>query len=148
MYTLYNVLPHAMTLRRSAACTTLDVVLRQQMWDMPTQTTGVAKKLGKKIARERVARELTQEQLAEMLGVEQETISRFERGLTLPPLPRLIQLADVFDVPLDALLRGTTNRSADEAADIADMLTKLGESDRELIRRWVTEMCERLSRKR
>ncbi|CPF97874.1 DNA-binding protein [Burkholderia pseudomallei] len=115
---------------------------------MATQTAGVAKKLGKKIARERVARELTQERLAEMLGVEQETISRFERGLTLPPLPRLIQLADVFELPLEVLLRGTTNRTADEAADIADMLAKLGDSDRDLIRRWVAEMCERLSRKR
>ncbi|WP_122834070.1 helix-turn-helix domain-containing protein [Burkholderia pseudomallei] len=115
---------------------------------MATETTGVARKLGKRIARERVARDFTQEQLAEMLGVEQETISRFERGLTLPPLPRLIQLADIFNVPIEVLLRGTTNRTADEAADIANMLTKLGDSDRDLIRRWVAEMCERLSRKR
>ncbi|TDG05128.1 XRE family transcriptional regulator [Paraburkholderia guartelaensis] len=115
---------------------------------MATQTEKVAKKVGKAIAQERLARELTQERLAEMLGVEQETISRFERGLTLPPLPRLIQLADIFGLPLDALLRGTTNRAADEAADIAGMLTKLGDADRDFVRRWVTEMCERLSKKR
>ncbi|CAN0622876.1 protein of unknown function [Burkholderia multivorans] len=82
-----------------------------------------------------------------MLGVEQETISRFERGLTLPPLPRLIQLADIFELPLEVLLRGTTNRAADEASDITEMLTKLGDSDRDFVRRWVTEMCERLARK-
>ncbi|MCL4667856.1 helix-turn-helix domain-containing protein [Burkholderia pseudomallei] len=111
---------------------------------MTKQTTGIANKLGKAIARERTAREFTQEQLAEMLGVEQETISRFERGLTLPPLPRLIQLADIFEVPLEALLRGTTNRAADEAADIARLLTKLDDDGRDFVRRWVTEMCERL----
>lgn len=111
---------------------------------MAKQTTGIANKLGKAIARERTARQLTQEQLAEMLGVEQETISRFERGLTLPPLMRLIQLADIFEVPVEALLRGTTNRAVDEAADIARLLTELDDDGRDFVRRWVTEMCERL----
>lgn len=115
---------------------------------MATQTAKVAKKVGRAIARERLVRDLTQERLAELLGVEQETISRFERGLTLPPLPRLIQLADIFELPLEALLRGTTNRAADEAADIAGMLAKLGDGDRDFVRRWVTEMCDRLPRKR
>lgn len=105
---------------------------------------GIANRIGRAIARERVARELTQEQLAEQLGVEQETVSRFERGLTLPPLQRLIQLADVFDLPLEALLRGTTNRAADEAAEITLMLAKLDDDGRDFVRRWVAEMCERL----
>ncbi|CAJ0730528.1 MAG: helix-turn-helix transcriptional regulator [Ralstonia sp.] len=108
----------------------------------------VANRLGKAIARERMARELTQEQLAELLGVEQETISRFERGSTLPPLPRLIQLADVFNVPLESLLRTTTGRPADEAVDISKMLAKLDGDGRDFVRRWVTEMCEKLARKR
>ncbi|WP_454808324.1 helix-turn-helix domain-containing protein [Paraburkholderia fungorum] len=108
---------------------------------------GIANRIGRAIARERTARELTQEQLAEHLGVEQETISRFERGLTLPPLQRLIQLADIFDLPLEALLRGTTNRAADEAADIVQMLGRLDDDGRDFVRRWVAEMCERLPKK-
>lgn len=115
---------------------------------MATQTIAIAKKVGRAIARERAVRELTQEKLAELLGVEQETISRFERGLTLPPLQRLIQLADIFEVPLEALLRGTTNRTEDEAADIARMLTNLDDDGRDFVRRWVTEMCERLPHRR
>ena len=91
---------------------------------------GIANRIGRAIARERAARDLTQEQLAEQLGVEQETVSRFERGLTLPPLQRLIQLADIFDLPLETLLRGTTNRPADEAADIAQMLERLDDDGR------------------
>ncbi|MFM0179039.1 helix-turn-helix transcriptional regulator [Paraburkholderia aspalathi] len=109
---------------------------------------GIANRIGRAIARERAARELTQEQLAEQLGVEQETISRFERGTTLPPLQRLIQLADIFDLPLEALLRGTTNRAADEAADITQMLGRLDDDGRDFVRRWVTEMCERLPHRR
>lgn len=115
---------------------------------MAKRTAGIGDRLGKAIAKERLARELTQEQLAEMLGVEQETISRFERGLTLPPLPRLIQIADIFEVSLEVLLRGTTNRAADEAADIARLLSKLDDDGRDFVRRWVTEMCERLPFKR
>lgn len=79
-----------------------------------------------------------------MLGVERETISRFERGLTLPPLQRLIQLADIFAISKEALLRGTTNRAEDEAADIAQMLAQPDDGGRDFVRRWVTEMCERL----
>jgi transcriptional regulator with XRE-family HTH domain len=115
---------------------------------MATETAGVAKKLGRTIARERIARKLTQEQLAEKLHVEQETISRFERGLNLPPLTRLIDLANIFKLPLEVLLRGTTEREEDEAADIAAMLRKLGEHDRDFVRRWVHEMCEQLARKK
>jgi len=76
-------------------------------------TSTVEERLGKAIARERTALGLTQEELAQAIGVQQETISQFERGAVLPPLQRLIQLADVFDIPLDNLVRGTTNRRLD-----------------------------------
>ncbi|MBN3831575.1 MULTISPECIES: helix-turn-helix domain-containing protein [Burkholderia] len=115
---------------------------------MARQSAGIPERLGKAIARERMARGLTQEQLAEIIGVEQETVSRFERGATLPPLPRLIQLADYFDVPLESLLRANSNRIADEATDIAEMLSKLDSPNRDFVRRWVTEMCERLAKRK
>ncbi|MFM0553580.1 helix-turn-helix transcriptional regulator [Paraburkholderia sediminicola] len=109
---------------------------------------GVAGRIGQAILRERTARELTQEQLAELVGVEQETISRFERGLVLPPLPRLIRLADIFELSLEALLRGTTNRTEDVASDIAQMLGQLDDDGRDFVRSWVAEMCERLPHRR
>ncbi|WP_322005603.1 helix-turn-helix domain-containing protein [Paraburkholderia tropica] len=104
-------------------------------------------RLGKAIARERSALGLTQEELAQAIGVQQETISRFERGVVLPPLQRLIQLADVFDIPLDGLVRGTTNRASDDGLEITTALKKLTPENREFIRRWVIEMCEQLSHK-
>ena len=115
---------------------------------MVRQPAGIPERLGKAIARERTARGLTQEQLAEIIGVEQETVSRFERGATLPPLPRLIQLADFFGVPLDALLRANSNRIADEATDIAAMLSRLDEQNRDFVRRWVAEICEKLAKRK
>lgn len=115
---------------------------------MSRQSAHIPKRLGQSIARERAARGLTQEQLAEAIGVEQETISRFERGATLPPLSRLIQLADFFDIPLEALLRSYSSRLLDEAADIAAMLAKLDPDNREFVRRWMTEMCGKLAKRR
>jgi transcriptional regulator with XRE-family HTH domain len=107
-----------------------------------------AKRLGRLLATKRLAKQLTQEQLAERLGVEQETISRFERGATLPPLARLLEIADVLDVALDELVRSTSHRLPDQAADITVMLESLDEENREWIRTWVSEMCRKLTAKR
>lgn len=115
---------------------------------MARRPAGIGERIGKSIARERAARGLTQEQLAEIIGVEQETVSRFERGATLPPLTRLIQLADYFEVPLESLLRAGSSRVTDEASDIASMLSKLDGQNRDFVRRWVAEMCEKLAKRK
>ena len=104
-----------------------------------------AKRIGKALAKQCIARSLTQEQVAAQLGVEQETISRFERGATLPPLLRLIDLAEIFDVPLDALVRAGSARSIDQAIDLAGALNTLSEEDRVWVLGWVTEMCTKLA---
>lgn len=107
-----------------------------------------SKRLGRSIADHRRLRGLTQEQVAERLGVEQETISRFERGATLPPLNRLLDLTEVLGVSLDAVLAGGPARQTDQASDIAARLSQLCEEDREWVRRWVVDLCQRLARHR
>jgi transcriptional regulator with XRE-family HTH domain len=104
-----------------------------------------AQRIGKALAKQRMAKNLTQEQVAARLGVEQETISRFERGVTLPPLLRLIDLAEIFEVPLDALVRAGSARSLDQAIDLTAALNSLSEDDRVWVYSWVTEMCAKLS---
>ena len=52
------------------------------------------------LRRARLAKEWTQEELAERMSVAWETISNFERGATIPSLRRLIRLADVLDIDL------------------------------------------------
>src|SRR5471032_1232077 len=127
--------------------TTIHVVTHHGMWNMVTarQEGQFAKRIGKALAKQRIARNLTQEQVAALIGVEQETISRFERGATLPPLLRLIDLAEIFDVPLDALVRAGSARSLDQAIDLAAALNALSEDDRVWVHGWVTEMCAKLS---
>ncbi len=50
---------------------------------------------------------LTQQELAEKLGVTNRTISKWETGETFPETAQLVPLADVFHVTVDELLRGT-----------------------------------------
>lgn len=47
---------------------------------------------------------LTQEQLAEAVGVSVAAVSKWEQGQSLPEIPMLIELADFFDCSVDALL--------------------------------------------
>ena len=53
--------------------------------------------------------DLTQEQVAEMLGVKQTTYSKYELGKILVPIDILIRLADFYQVSLDYLV-GRSNR--------------------------------------
>ena len=52
----------------------------------------------------RKARNLTQEQLAEALGVTAGAVYKWEARLSLPELPMLVQMADFFDTSVDALI--------------------------------------------
>ena len=51
----------------------------------------------------RELRGMTQEQLAEMVGVDPSAISNYERGVIRPPVARLDQIRTALDVPLDSL---------------------------------------------
>lgn len=111
---------------------------------MAVDTAELRKRIGRAIAQARLQRGLTQEQVAERLGVEQETISRFERGAVLPPLGRLAELSDLLSVPMAQFVQAGSTRLADQAQEVADQMAGLTPSDRELVRRWVGEMCVRL----
>jgi transcriptional regulator with XRE-family HTH domain len=104
----------------------------------------LALKMGHAIAVRRQQKQLTQADLAELIGVEQETISRFERGATLPPLGRLSDIADALSCPLEDLLRNGSPRLEDRAQGIARVLEKLAESDRRLVGDIVEQLCARL----
>ncbi|MGM9618554.1 MAG: helix-turn-helix transcriptional regulator [Oscillospiraceae bacterium] len=49
---------------------------------------------------------LSQEQLAERLGVSRQTVSKWETGASTPDLPKLLALSECFGVSLDELAAG------------------------------------------
>lgn len=104
-----------------------------------------SRNLGRAIAEARRAKGLTQEKLADVIGVEQESISRLERGVTLPSLSRLLSIAEVLDVPIDSLIRTNSGRAIDQAQDLVAKLNGLSGEDRAWVRRWVEEMCSKLA---
>jgi len=63
-------------------------------------------KIGKYIAENRKKKNLTQEQLAEKLGVTSKTISRWENGNYMPDIALLKPLSEELDVTLNDLLSG------------------------------------------
>src|SRR4051794_34836297 len=80
----------------------------------------VNKRIGRRVAECRKAAGLSQERLAEKLGVTPETVSRLERRANLPPVERLQEIAAAIDVELHDLLRfgpPGRNNERDQAMD-------------------------------
>ena len=71
---------------------------------------------------------LTQEQLAEAMGVSVAAVSKWEQGQSLPEIPMLMELADFFDLSVDALL-GYRLRSNDRKS-VSERLKVLRREDR------------------
>lgn len=59
----------------------------------------------KKIKDLRIAMNITQQKLAEMLGVKQSTVGMWEIGARRPKTDLLIKLASVFNCSIDELLK-------------------------------------------
>lgn len=75
------------------------------------------KKIGKFIAENRKANDMTQKALAEKLGVSDKTVSRWENGNYMPDLSMLQPLSEILDISLNELLSG-------ERIEIADIVEK------------------------
>ncbi len=63
------------------------------------------KTLGKKISEYRKLHGLTQEELAIKLNVTAQSVSKWENDLSIPDLPILIELSELFHVSLDELVK-------------------------------------------
>ena len=59
-----------------------------------------------KLKQARLAANLTQEELAEKVGVSRQTVSNWENGRNYPDIVSIIVLSDVYDITLDSLLKG------------------------------------------
>jgi len=106
----------------------------------------MAESVGRAIARQRVRSGLTQEEVAEWLGVGNEAVSRIERGVVMPNIVRLAEFASIFNCDMVELLAETSPFPGDQANRIKQLLEPLEVSDREMILEWVAHWAARLSR--
>ena len=63
--------------------------------------------LGERIYQERTARRLSQTELAEMLEVSRQSVSKWETNTSVPDLDKLVRMCELFEVSMDSLVRGT-----------------------------------------
>ena len=104
----------------------------------------LGKRLGQRIAERRKALGWTQDQLAERLGVDAETVSRFERGVTVPALVTLDRLAGVLKTSVADLLSEASACPTDQAIRISAWLESLPPEDGEFVIGQVKALCDHM----
>lgn len=87
---------------------------------------------------------LTQDEVGIKLNIGTEAVSRMERGITVPTITRLAELADIFGCTLEDLIGGNSNRTQDQAQHISKLLATLPSQDRQMVVGVVEQICERL----
>ncbi len=83
--------------------------------------------IGEKIVEARKANNLTQEQLAELMGVTRQSISRWEQNQAYPEMEKILRLSDILNVSCDYLLKENETRKNGNAVDKENpsMVTRL-----------------------
>ncbi|WP_423378121.1 helix-turn-helix domain-containing protein [Burkholderia sp. LMG 32019] len=102
--------------------------------------------VGRAIAKQRIASGLTQDKVAERLGIGLEAVSRMERGAVIPTVVRLFELADIFACDAADLLTEASSRSSDQAIHLNQMLARLSIGDRAMLIELFERLSTRLSR--
>ncbi|MDQ3157317.1 MAG: helix-turn-helix domain-containing protein [Actinomycetota bacterium] len=64
--------------------------------------------IARKVLEQRLVRQLTQRELAELCGTTQSAIARFESGVRPPRLDTLLRIAAALDCELEVILRPRT----------------------------------------
>lgn len=93
-----------------------------------------------KAAREGIG--LTQSQLAAGLGVEVETVSRYERGVVAPSFQLLERLGVVLKLPVWQLFADGTDMPGVRETGIPEQLKNLSKRDRDFILAFVQDYAE------
>jgi len=79
--------------------------------------------IGQKLKKARQAAGLTQEQIAERIGVSRQTISNWERGHSYPDIASVLSLSEAYAVSLDELLKEAEDMKKQEQNQL-DFLEK------------------------
>ena len=95
--------------------------------------------IGNKIKELRKARGITQEQLAERIGVSFQAVSKWENNIALPDIALVPTLASYFGVTIDELFGYNVKAIEEKAMEIAKESWKYRESDWEKARQIIDE---------
>lgn len=88
--------------------------------------------IGNKLNRARTNANLTQEQVAEVLGVSRQTISNWENEKTYPDIKSVVALSDLYGISLDYLLKDKEESSMSNYLDYLEESTNTVKSRNKL----------------
>ncbi len=111
----------------------------------PSTSDDLAQRLSRNISSRRRTLGLTQAALAERLGVDTETLSRFERGKHVPSLATLEKLASLLMTTVGELLAEDAKQADDDALVMTSWLAGLTPEDRAFARDMLKQCCDHLS---
>lgn len=100
------------------------------------------KRIGSFLKELRKEKNLTQEQVADKLGVSGRTISRWETGAYMPDISLLVDIAEMYDVDVRDIIDGErkdTNMNS-EVKDVAVKMAVYSNMQTESIKKWVKTM--------
>lgn len=109
-------------------------------------TTSLGQRVARRIGVTRRARHLTQEKLAEKVGLSVETISRYESGRLGISLEALAKIAAALDVPVETLVRERPAGITSEEAEMLELWRGIDAEGRrrmQLLLQWACEGAPR-----
>ncbi|MDR0827661.1 MAG: helix-turn-helix domain-containing protein [Desulfovibrio sp.] len=98
----------------------------------------LAKVLGEAISARRHEAGMTQEELAGILNIATDTLSRIEKGRFSPKMGRLPDIADALHCSVADLFRGIDAKATDRASTIAHLLNPLSDEAQETLVKMIT----------
>ena len=90
----------------------------------------------------RKEKNLTQEQLAEQLGVFNRTVSRWENGNNMPDISLLSEIAEFYDVSIPELIYGErkSENMREEAKEVAETMSDYAKAEKETLVKSIRNM--------
>jgi len=105
-------------------------------------------RIAKNLVAQRQALSWTQEQLATAAGINPETVSRYERGVSLPTIEALERLAIALNTELAVLVATPSSISPDDAKLVSVWLQGLTAEDRSFVTTLIQSAAQHLKRRR
>ncbi len=101
------------------------------------------KLFGKRLRELRAKNRITQEKLAEMIGVEQQQICRIETGGCFTTIDNLKKLSVALNVPIDELFNFSHQKESDALlSELQELLQKASDDQLKLIYRIVNDILK------
>lgn len=88
--------------------------------------------IGTKIKNARIEARLTQEQVADALGVSRQTMSNWENGKTYPDIVSVVKMSDLYEISLDHLLKEKEEKPVSDYVDYLEESTNTVKSQKKL----------------